>query len=154
MTKYLFIIPSVIVCFLVAFVASQLQADALQTWYPTLLKSELTPPNFVFPIVWSLLYLFMGISFGLIMVFDSPNKRWLVWLFCIQLLFNFLWSILFFSCQQPWLGFVDIVLLDILVIWYAVSSWCHAKWCSILVWPYVVWIIFASYLNFYVALYN
>lgn len=155
MKKYLLIIPAVILCFVVALIASQLQAESLQTWYPTLQKSELTPPNFVFPIVWSLLYLFMGVSFGLVLASHSKNKQFLIRLFCIQLLLNFLWSILFFTYQQPWLGFIDILLLDILVIWYAISSWRHhMRWSSLLVWPYVVWIVFASYLNLYVAIYN
>ena len=148
-----FIIP-VAVCFLVGLTASWLQADAIQNWYPYLNKPALTPPNIVFPIAWSILYLLMGISAGLIINTSSPRRKFLCILFALQLFFNFTWSLVFFKWQSPAWGFVNILVLDVLVICYAVGSWRINRTASLFFWPYVLWLIFATYLNGYIFMYN
>ena len=154
MQKTASIIISVLICFLIGISASYFQADAIQSWYPLLNKPELTPPNFVFPIAWSLLYLCMGISIGLIVSSDEEKKSNLIKLFGFQLFFNFMWSILFFYFQNPLLGFIDIILLDITVTLYLLKAYQKHKVSSLLFVPYALWIYFASYLNGFVLLYN
>ena len=61
MNKIIPVLVAVIICFSVGVMASYFQVDAIQTWYPFLNKPSLTPPNFIFPIVWSILYFCMGI---------------------------------------------------------------------------------------------
>lgn len=114
MNKIIPVLVAVIICFSVGVMASYFQVDAIQTWYPFLNKPLLTPPNFIFPIVWSILYLCMGISIGLIWNAKHTKRKILRWLFSFQLLLNFTWSIYFFYFQNPFLGFIDILLLDIL----------------------------------------
>ena len=103
MNKIIPVLVAVIICFSVGVMASYFQVDAIQTWYPFLNKPLLTPPNFIFPIVWSILYFCMGISIGLIWNTKHRKRKILRWLFSFQLLLNFTWSIYFFYFQNPYL---------------------------------------------------
>lgn len=154
MRKAVAIIIPVLICFFVGLTASYFQADAIKSWYPYLNKPELTPPNIVFPIAWSIIYLCMGISIGIIFLSDSIKKQELIKLFSIQLIFNFAWSILFFYWRNPLLGFIDILILDICVSLYAIRSYSVKKVSSLLFIPYIVWIYFATYLNSCILLNN
>lgn len=154
MRKVVAIIIPILICFFVGLTASYFQADAIKTWYPLLNKPDLTPPNIMFPIAWSIIYLCIGISIGLILISGSIKKLELTKLFCIQLIFNFAWSILFFYLQNPLLGFIDILILDICVTMYAIKSYPIRKVSSFLFLPYLLWIYFATYLNGYILLNN
>ena len=63
MRKFLYILIPVIICFLVGFTASHFQSESIQTWYPTLNKPAITPPNIAFPIAWNIIYLCMAWAF-------------------------------------------------------------------------------------------
>lgn len=154
MKKFISILIPIVICFCVGLIASYFQSDAIQTWYPFLNKPELTPPDIVFPIAWSILYLCMGISVGLIIISRSTEKKGLIGLFAAQLFFNFAWSFLFFYFRNPFWGLIDIVILNILVTAYTVKSYPVNKVSSILFWPYLIWIYFATYLNAYILLNN
>lgn len=154
MKKIIIITTVIIICFLVGFGGSLFQTESIQTWYPYLNKSPLTPPNTVFPIVWSILYFLMGLSIGLIIANNSPKKSYYIKLFAVQLILNFTWSIVFFYLQKPSLGLINIVLLDIAVLYYAIKTYRTSKISSILFIPYIIWIYFATYLNLYILLYN
>ena len=154
MNKIIPVLVAVIICFSVGVMASYFQVDAIQTWYPFLNKPSLTPPNFILPIVWSILYFCMGISIGLIWNTKHRKRKILRWLFSFQLLLNFTWSIYFFYFQNPFLGFIDILLLDIFVIYYMMKSYSIKKMSSLLFIPYILWLLLATYLNGYIMLYN
>ncbi|MBD8387232.1 TspO/MBR family protein [Dysgonomonas sp. BGC7] len=154
MRKFLYIILPIIICFLVRFTASYFQSESIQTWYPTLSKPEITPPNIAFPIAWSIIYLCMGISIGLILNSKEKSKKNLTLLFVIQLFFNFTWSISFFYLQNPLLGFINIILLDIAVLYYAFKCYPTQKMSGVLFVPYILWLILATYLNAYILIYN
>ena len=154
MRKTLNILIPVVICLLIGFTASYFQTASLESWYPLLNKSDITPPNIAFPIVWGILYLCMGLSIGLILNKENLNKKFFILLFAIQLLFNFTWSIVFFAMQNILLGLINIVILDILVIYYAMVSYKVKKWSSVLFWPYILWMLLATYLNVYILIYN
>lgn len=154
MRKALHIIIPIIVCFAVGATASYFQQDAIETWYPYLNKPALTPPNIAFPIAWSIIYVCIGLSIGLIWNTTSYQKRFMTILFCVQLFFNFTWSISFFYLQNPLLGFINILILDVLVIYYIIKAYPVSKASSMLFVPYVLWIIFATYLNGYILVNN
>ena len=107
-----YILPTAL-CFVLGGLAGWLQQDAIEEWYPLLDKPTLTPPNAVFPIAWSIIYLCMGISGGLVLTAEAPARKSAVRLWFLQLGCNFLWSILFFVCRSPLLGMADIVVLDV-----------------------------------------
>ncbi|MCD7900438.1 MAG: tryptophan-rich sensory protein [Bacteroides sp.] len=148
-----YLIP-ISICFILGFVASQLQEDAIQNWYPYLNKPPLTPPNILFPIAWGIIYLLSGISAGLIWNNAKQKRTEILTLWGVQQFFNFTWSIMFFALRNPLLGLINIVILDILVLLYITRSWHANRMASILFWPYIVWILFATYLNGYIMLYN
>lgn len=154
MKKKLQILIPILICFFVGFIGSCFQADAISNWYPYLNKPDLTPPNIVFPIAWSILYVLMGASIGLIMNSNSRKKKYFVKIFLLQLFLNFTWSISFFYFQSPIAGLVNIVLLEIVIIYYALSVYPIRRLSTLLFVPYVLWVSFASYLNFYILLYN
>lgn len=83
----------------------------------------------------------------------APEKR-LIALFCVQLLFNFAWSVAFFYFRSPLAGLVDILILDALVAAYVVQSRRASKAASALFVPYVLWLLFATYLNTYILVCN
>lgn len=154
MKKVIAILFPILICFIIGLTASYFQQDAIREWYPLLDKPNLTPPNIVFPIAWSTIYLCIGISIGIIYLSYSTKKNELIKLFCIQLFFNFAWSILFFYLQNPLLGFIDILILDICVTIYVVKSYTVKKVSSALFLPYMIWIYFATYLNGYILFNN
>ena len=94
----------VVVCFAVGLTASYLQNESLTMWYPFLHRSPLSPPNLVFPIVWSILYLLMGISAGLVSGSGDETRRLVLTVFVVQLVLNFLWCITFFTMRNPLLA--------------------------------------------------
>lgn len=145
---------AVLVCFAVGLTASYFQSESLALWYPILNKSAYTPPNIVFPIVWSILYLLMGISVGLVIGSKRPGSRMVVMIFAIQLLLNFLWSILFFYMRNPLLGLIDIAILDFVVLGYILAGYRVHRAAAYLFVPYMVWLVMATYLNGYILMNN
>lgn len=155
MKKVIVIILVILSCFAVGYIASLFQVNAIETWYPTLNKSSLTPPNWVFPIVWNILYLFMGLSIACIVCRKNPKEVYLMKIFTVQILLNFLWSISFFYLQSPLLGLINIILLIVAILFYLVQTYRWAnKFSFSLFIPYLLWVLFAGYLNLYIVLYN
>jgi len=147
MKKIAFYVAPVLLCLIAGFMASELQKESLEVWYPLLAKPALTPPNFVFPIAWGIIYICMGISLG--RVLQSGDRRCAT-LWFLQLAVNFLWSVFFFYLRSPLAGLVDIAVLDLLVIAYIVRvrhRTASAAWLFV---PYLAWILFATYLNAYI----
>ena len=117
------------------------------TWYQGLIKSDLNPPGYVFGIVWPILYLLMGITVWR-NFFTIKN------IFYIQLFLNAIWSWLFFSFHLPLISLIDIWLLIFIniKILFIVSK--QDKIGAILYAPYILWLLFASYLNVFIVLNN
>lgn len=154
MKRVIYIIIAVIICLFVGYTANYFQSDSLSTWYPTLVKSSLSPPNYVFPIVWTILYMCMGVSIGLIWNRAKTRKHKLDLIFALQLLLNFTWSITFFYMQNPLWGLINIILLDITVLIYTCYSYRINRLSSWLFVPYIIWLAFATYLNLFIIMYN
>ena len=139
-----------LLCFALGALAALLQTDSLRTWYPHLAKPMLTPPAVVFPIAWSLLYCCIALSAGMVLTSGSHRRNDVMLIWYLQLALNFLWSILFFTLRNPWLGFIDIVVLDILVILYIIFSARVRRAAAWIMVPYLCWILFATYLNAFI----
>ena len=154
MKRFLWIVVAVAVCFGVGYTARLFQLDSLNTWYPLLEKSSLTPPNMVFPIVWGVIYVCMGISVGLLQPVKGWKKGDLIVLFLIQIVLNFLWSYTFFYLRSPLFGLLNILMLLWVVVVYVIKSYGVNKVSSWLFVPYVLWLTFATYLNAYIFIVN
>ena len=147
MKKFIAYPIAIAVCLGVGYLSSLMQTDALREWYPTVVKSPLSPPNMVFPIVWTALYILMGLSLG--ECFRTDNMRAVLpWV--LQLVANFLWTLFFFRLRDPLLGLVDLLLLIVLTIWYMSSASRTSLGAGWLMVPYLLWLLFATYLNWYV----
>ena len=135
----------VILALTIGGLASSNTAD--DVWYQTLIKSSLNPPGYVFGIVWPILYLLMSIS--AFRTFNETKN-----LFLIQLLFNALWSWLFFVFQMPLVALLNIWLLIYLNIKINLKMFNIDKLSGLLFIPYVLWLFFASFLNLFIVLNN
>ncbi len=121
--------------------------------YNFLQKPFLAPPSIVFPIVWTILYILMGISYGILKdksLIDSKTKT----IYYLQLFVNALWSIIFFTLKLRLFAFIWIILLDILVIVMIINFYKKNKLSGLLQIPYLLWVLFASYLNLFIYLLN
>ena len=116
--------------------------------YSTLNKPALSPPGFIFPIVWTILYILMGISSYMIYISNSPDAPKALKIYFLQLFFNFCWSILFFGFSQYLLAFLWLVILIILIYIMIKQFYKINPTAAYLQIPYLLWCLFAAYLNF------
>lgn len=114
--------------------------------YNALVKPMLAPPSIVFPIVWTILYVLMGISYGMLESKDLVTKE-INWIYYLQLGFNALWSIFFFVFKWRLFSFFWILVLAILVLVMIIKFYQKDKIAGLLQIPYFLWVMFASYLN-------
>ena len=134
------------VTFAAAWIGSRFQPG---DWYAGLIKPALTPPAWVFGPVWTLLYVMMATAAWLVWRMDSlANAIVPLGLFLGQLALNALWSYLFFGLQRPGLAFLDIVALWLAILATLISFWRSNPSAGLLLLPYLLWVSFATYLNF------
>jgi len=154
--KVLKFIISILICQSAGIFGSIFTFEAVPDWYSTLTKPTFAPPGWIFGPVWIILYFLMGVSLYTVWINGSKPKIRKVFfiVFGIQLALNALWSLLFFGLKSPVLGLVDIILLDIMVIVTIIYAKSISKLAALLLVPYLVWIIFASMLNFAIFLLN
>jgi benzodiazapine receptor len=146
----------IILCLGVGFLAGRATQMSVKTWYSTLDKPFFTPPDAVFAPVWTLLYLLMGIAVGRIWHFGI-HHRWgktAVYHFGLQLLVNGLWSLVFFGLRNPIGGMVVIIILMLLIIRTLKLFKVIDLLSSQLLYPYLIWVFFASLLNGGIVLLN
>ena len=154
MKTFLSILKFIVASLLVGYISMLLQSESISTWYPLLEKSSLTPPGYVFSLVWGMLYILMGVSAGL--VWDSRNSgSWvLVLLFAVQLFLNLLWTFTFFYLRQPLVAFVVLIALFLAVSAYVIGCYGQRRLAAYLNAPYLLWLLFAAYLNLYIVVFN
>ena len=151
MRRFLAYFIPIVLAFAIGVLGSYIQGVALEEWYPYLVKSSATPPALVFPIAWGVLYLLMGISIGTML---EKGDLSVVRLWLLQLLLNFLWSVCFFALRSPFLGLLVILALDVSVFAYIIHTAGRRSTASWLFVPYMLWLIFATYLNGYIYINN
>ncbi len=116
--------------------------------YSQINKPLFSPPGFIFPIVWTILFILMGISSYIIYESDSLYKSSALKVYGIQLFFNFLWSIIFFGYRQYLLSFIWLIALILLIIVMIYKFYQIKPLAAYLQIPYLLWCLFAAYLNF------
>ena len=122
--------------------------------YSTLNKPALSPPSIIFPIVWTLLYILMGISSYIIYKSNDPRKSMALKFYAIQLFFNFFWSILFFGFSQYFLAFLWLLILIFFIAVMIYLFYQINPLSAYLQFPYLIWCIFAAYLNLMIVILN
>lgn len=136
-------------------VIGSLTKSEISSWYSTLNRSPVTPPNYIFPIAWTILYGMIGACGWLIWRASIfPKLSIIKTLYVAQLILNWSWTPLFFHYHLTGLSLIVLIAMDILVgtiIWLAYQK---MRAVSLLLIPYLSWILFATYLNFYIWQYN
>lgn len=121
--------------------------------YNTLIKPVLAPPSILFPIVWTILYVLMGISYGRLESKDLVDSE-IRFIYYLQLFVNSMWSIIFFTFELRLFAFIWLLILILLIIGMIIKFYSKDKVAGLLQIPYLLWALFASYLNFSIYLLN
>ena len=121
--------------------------------YNTLIKPVLAPPSIVFPIVWTILYVLMGVSYGILKSKSLVNLE-INFIYYLQLFVNALWSIIFFVFEWRLFAFIWLLILILLIIMMIIEFYQKDKVAGLLQIPYLLWALFASYLNLSIYLLN
>lgn len=122
--------------------------------YATLNKPAFSPPGYIFPIVWTILYILMGISSYIVYSSNSPNRLKALFLYSVQLFLNFCWSIIFFGFNLYLLAFIWLIMLILVIILMIRQFYIVSPIAAYLQIPYLLWCIFAAYLNFLIFIMN
>lgn len=123
--------------------------------YTSFVKPPLSPPGWLFGVIWPILYLLMGIAAYIIyQTPPTPERKKATTLYWVQLFVNFLWPIIFFRFKWYWISVAVIILLDVLVLITTIRFYKIKKAAGYLMIPYLIWILFATYLNIGIAVLN
>ena len=153
--NYVKLIIWILTLMLIGSVIGSLTESSVDTWYKTLTRSPMTPPNYVFGIAWSILYAMIAVS------------GWLIWeakpctdiklikrVYILQLILNWIWTPLFFIYHLTGISLFCLTIIIILVIVLIFKGYQNLSTISLLLIPYLLWLLFASYLNFYIWQHN
>ncbi len=120
--------------------------------YENINKPLLSPPSFLFPVVWSVLFILMGISSAIVYLKGGGGKA--LFIYALQLAVNFFWSIIFFNMQAYLFSFLWLIVLWVLIIIMIVKFYKVSPLAAYLQIPYLLWVTFAGYLNLMIYLLN
>lgn len=156
--KPLPLIISILIAQAAGIVGSFFTASSVSTWYVDLALPAVAPPSWVFAPVWITLYALMGVAAYLIwrrrgtsLASDVP---WALAVYGVHLVFNALWSIIFFGLHNPGLALIEILILLLLIVLTTVLFWRIDRCAGWLLVPYMVWVTFATYLNYAIWMLN
>jgi len=147
------LIVSIAIPLIAAGIGSFFTTKSIPNWYAALQKPAFNPPNWIFGPVWTILFIMMGIALYLVWTSGKANNAAL-WIFGIQLGLNVLWSILFFGMQSPLWAFVDIIALWLAILATIISFYSVSAIASYLLIPYILWVSFATILNWKIMVLN
>ena len=146
-------IISVLIVFAVAFLGNSVTTKVVNSsWYESI-KPSITPPNYVFPIVWNILFFLLATSMYLAWIHSKKRKKKIIaWEYGINLFLNFLWSLIFFGLKSPLYAFIVLIFL-----WVSIFSMMYVTWdinrkASYFLLPYLLWVSFAGVLNFLIII--
>lgn len=149
MRNLLKLIVCIGVCQLAGVIGSVFTMENIPTWYASLNKPPLQPPNWLFGPVWITLYTLMGISIFLVIKngLNKPGVKSAAGLFAVQLVLNTLWSIVFFGMHELLMSVFIIAALWIMILLTMLKFKPISFTAAVLLLPYLLWVSFASYLN-------
>ncbi|MBE7012714.1 MAG: tryptophan-rich sensory protein [Ruminococcaceae bacterium] len=153
--KILTFIVSVLLPLAIGWLSAYVTGD-IQGVYDSLIQPPFAPPGWVFPVVWTVLYILMGIALYIIVKngFSSSEVREAVLYFGITLIFNFLWTPVFFRFGLILFALIWLAAMIILAVINIIQFYKINKWAGILLIPYLIWLLFAFALNLGVYLLN
>ncbi len=116
------------------------------SWYDSLVKPTLTPPDWLFAIVWIILYILMAAALAIMWTKHEQNETWIRFYF-VQLLFNAAWTVFFFGFHSTLVALIDILILEYIVLALIAGASEVDRRVAYLLAPYSLWLLFAAYLN-------
>jgi len=147
--KIISIIISIFIAQLAGIIGSVFTFTSVKTWYVNLIRPGWNPPSWLFGPVWIILYILMGIAAYFVWQNkDIPLAKLALLFYGLQLLLNALWPIIFFGFKNPGLAFIEIIILSIFIIITTVLFWKINTHAGILLLPYILWTLFATFLNY------
>lgn len=143
------LIFSLLIIYSVAFLGSLFTSQNTNSeWYEEI-RPSITPPNFVFPVVWNILFFLIGLSLYFVWIKSKKiDKKKIIYVFGINFFLNIFWSYLYFGIRNPLFAFFEIILLEISIGTMIFVSWRIDKKAAYMLIPYFIWVGFASVLNF------
>jgi tryptophan-rich sensory protein len=144
------LIVSLVVVYAIALIGSIFTSSSVNSqWYQNI-KPGITPPNWVFPVVWNILFFLIAVSLYLswINAKKKADKKKIVLIFGINLVLNTFWSILYFGLKNPGAAFYELILLWISILTMIFVTYKINKLASYLLIPYFAWVSFAGVLNY------
>jgi len=145
MVVWLKLIISITLCLVIGFTSSFFTKTSLGSWYTKLKKPSFNPPNWLFGPVWTLLYILMGVTLYILWI---NNAKLALAFFIAQLVLNFFWTFIFFNLQAPFFAFIEIIVLWITILLTMIFTFSISITAFYLLLPYLLWVTFASILNF------
>lgn len=147
---------AVVVCLLIGGLSGFATASSVQTWYPNLVKPAFTPPNYLFGPVWTVLYILMGVAAGMVWARGSHHSwvKTALYYFGLQLLLNGSWSLVFFGLKNPTIALVVIFALILTIVFTIRGFRVVSRPAAWLMVPYLLWVLFATALNFSIVQLN
>lgn len=151
MSKFKIYLKSILIPLIIGAIIGFLISGSID--YDTLEKPLLAPPSLAFPIIWTILYVLMGVSYGVLISNSLVDAR-INFIYYLQLFFNALWPIAFFVLKWRLFALFWIIALAILIAIMVVKFYDRNKVAGLLQIPYLLWTLFATYLNLSIYLLN
>lgn len=146
---------SILIVFSFGFIGSFFTTPSIATWYAFINKPSFSPPNWLFAPAWTLLYILMAIAAFLIwQKRDNPKTKQALIFYGIQLVLNAFWSIIFFGMHNPGLALLEIIILWLFILIILIKFYKINKTAGLLFIPYLLWVSFASILNYAIWILN
>lgn len=153
MKKYKYLLISIAIPLLIGLIIGLITMNSMDV-YKELLLPKYAPPGFIFPIAWTILYTLMGIASYIVYQSDNEDKGRVLVFYGIQLIINFIWPILFFNLHLYLFSTIWLLLLLGMVIIVTYLFYKMKPLAGYLMLPYVLWLLFALYLNFNIFILN
>jgi translocator protein len=156
LNSFLKLTLAVIISELAGVIGTIFTFSAIPTWYATLAKPALNPPSWIFGPVWTTLYALMGIAAFLVWKkgWDRKDVQKALTIFGLQLILNAIWSIIFFGLHSPGWALVNIIAMWFAIVWTMILFYKLSKPAMWLLVPYILWVSFATYLNYSIWMLN
>lgn len=139
-------VASIVIALGVGGLSAWLTKDSMER-YGQMAKPALSPPGWLFPIVWTILFLLMGVAAALVWEKNDPDRTTALWLYAVQLGFNFFWTLIFFNAQAFGFALIWLLALWVLILLTMVKFYRTTPPAGWLLLPYFLWVSFAAYLN-------
>lgn len=153
MSKFKTLILCILIPLLTGILSALISNESMQV-FSQINKPPLSPPGFLFPIVWTILYILMGIASYIVVISNDHRTDSALRVYGLQLFFNFFWSIFFFNLEWYLFSFLWLIVLWLLILLTIIRFSQINKTAGLLMIPYLLWVSFAGYLNLGIYLLN